>query len=159
VLLAILIAATAGCGQRDNELRQAVLAVKRLLVERDYSGAWEFLEAGSRKAISEQLRGRKELKEGDPTWQWYREQCGLSREDVLTLDARGYFIAFLKGLDRHQPETRKRQVEETRGKEIVSIKIDGKTAQVTTKSTSGVIETDTWIREDRGWKVRADVAR
>lgn len=84
-----------------------------------------------------------------------KEQLGLSREQVLEMDARGYSIAMLDGMDRAMPGLRNRQIEETRGRTIVRVDLQDDRAEVTTRTPSGVVETDTWVREGGAWKCRA----
>lgn len=111
---------------------------------------------------SSQLRRLQDLKESDPlfdlSWRGMKEGFGLRREDVLAMDTRQYFLAILNGLDRVQPELRKRQIEETRSREIVSIRIDGASAEMKTKATSGAVESYTWTKEGGTWRCRADVS-
>lgn len=165
-LLAIALAAALpgipGCGRRDDDkLRQAVSDMRRISLKRDYAAAWEYMDSGSREKLSKQLRKFQEMKETDPlfeaSWRMFREEWGLSREEVLTFDVRRYFIAILEGLDRVQPELRERQIEEIRGCEIVGIKFDDGSAQVTMRTASGATEIGTLVKEDGGWKCVADV--
>lgn len=158
----ILVAASvAACGGRDDrELRAAFVEMRDAALRRDYERAWEYLDSGSREAIARQLRKFQDMPESDPafalSWQMLREQFGLGREDVARFDARQYFLAMLRGLDRVQPELRARQIEETRGRQLVGITIRGTTAEMETRTTSGVAETFYWVKEGT-WKCKADV--
>ena len=155
------IAFMAACGQSDEEaLRAAFAEMRDAAVRRDYEKAWEYVDSGSKESLSKQLRGLKDIKETDalfePSWRMLREQFGLRREDVVNCDVRQYFVAMLRGLDRVRPELRARQIDETRGRELVSIAIDGSSAEMKTRATSGAVATYTWVKEGT-WKCKAEV--
>jgi hypothetical protein len=80
---------------------------------------------------------------------------GLTVEQIRDLDTGEYFVAILKGLDRVQPKLREQQIEDTRTMQIVGLEVMGDTAEVSTRSASGLEQHFTWIRESSGWKIKA----
>ncbi|MHC4469392.1 MAG: hypothetical protein ACYS99_00375 [Planctomycetota bacterium] len=162
VCLALILGASlvgCGAGSDEEELRVAVTDCLKALADRDYGAVWGYLDADSREAIAKQLRDFQELDPSsplfEPTWRMMDEQLDLSREQVLEMDAREYSIAMLEGMDRSMPELRNRQIEETRGRVIVRIDLQDDRAEVTTKTPSGLEETDTWVKEGGAWKCKA----
>jgi hypothetical protein len=159
ILLAALALATCGSSSDENAVREASEAVLKALADRDYATVWEYADREARESVAKQLADFKKLPKTSPLhapmWASMKEQMDLEPEDIRDLDARGYFIAMFEGMDRARPELRRQQIQDTKTRQIVEVTVDGDTATARTLLSSGATESDQWVREDGGWRLKA----
>ena len=157
--LALLVTACSGSSPDDErQLRAAFEASRIALAERDYATAWTFMDSASRRTLAKQLTDFQNVKPMTPhhaAAEMALTHYELSVEAIQNMTTRDYFVAVFQGLDRTEPEIRKHQIEETRGRKITGLGIKGDRAKITTLTPSGVTEKFWWVRESSGWKVVA----
>lgn len=110
--IAILVAALAGaCGSRadptpteEEQVRAAFHRVLEAALADDFAREWECFGSTARTYWSEQLALWKALDPGSERWADLDAEHGLTRDEILGLDARQFFVACREGRVRRYPE-------------------------------------------------------
>lgn len=155
----LLLPLLSSCGGSDeDQVRGAFEEFRAAAVDRDYAAMWEHLSSSSRSALSKQLRDFQGVATGTPVYAAAKSSLadiGLTLEQIEGMTTEQYFVAIFEGLDKVRPDVRRKQIEDTRTRQIVHLEIHDFRAEMATETASGLEENFSWVRESDGWKIDA----
>jgi len=88
----------------EQAVRDAFEAHVEALRDRDYRAIWRHASRNFRGCFEATLAELKEAPYDDPRWESLGEEAGLTRRDVLFMEADEYYVAWSRGRDRLHPE-------------------------------------------------------